>query len=786
MAVISRVITAALSAGILLFYAGGRYRHRVRYVPRPAPHWHDVGPEAAELRRRARRWRLVVLTRRGLLIAGGYLAFFFLVTRLREPDGDGSGAWYLLVPGSVVLGLALTPLCRRLAHPMYSPPRGSGARDRHSLSGSLARTGAGLIFYPVLVYLVPVVAALTAVPVLGLLSGSLDLLGLLAVAVGWLLLLAYARVLRRIDQWALRHRSPQVTAVLAADPRPYFLYLRTFQDDAVELRAGPVNRRGLITALSFRRRLPFEEVVAWRFQHFGPLVAGNDPSAAGLASLGAAKLFLSTFPRDRWKVEIEQYARASRAVVLSAAPVKLGDGFQYELQMIGERMPPHPLVLLVPPDRPWTPWTTIRSLLLRRPPQADVAERWGEFCCFVNGWPVFQGIYELNPTGAAHVLLYLPDEGWSVWGAAQRTEWTYAVAIMRAMAHAERGYPDRQVSPAIQPTAPHRPATPATVRWAIGLMVSAMLLYLPATVQLAHLVRRSEQLATYPQTVDSFAALLAVELTVSFAGWLPITWLCARGSARARSAATVALGIGFLVTLLVIGRIQGAGPRALTVLFLAPALASVVLLWRGESLRYFDPTREPPPTAPPPPAAEPPPLAEEPPPGTLPKLGPERHRTSWREVPRTVQAAVLLMAAGMAALTLAGYLLTFRLLHAAQAPAASTDDINGQLRQTSSALGAVAVALTAVIALACWVWVATQCRRGHPRGRVAATVTGSLMTVAASLRALLTPADLPLTACCAVLALTALTALLLLWHRGSKRHFATDQNEQQPRPPTRR
>ncbi|MER7667010.1 hypothetical protein ABTY61_00910 [Kitasatospora sp. NPDC096128] len=835
MGVLAGVLPAALLVGVALAYGVGRRRHRVVHeLPAPSRDWHDVGPEAVELRRRARRWRLLFLARRVLVIGGGYLAFSGWVSRQAlTVSSAGAGGDRLVVAAALLalVGLALTPLCRRYAHPMYSPPRRGRAGRRHSLRGSLVRTGVAAVLSPALLYGVPMgmlLVVLTAMAVTGQFGALGGVVAVCGTAAGLLALRGLASVVRWVDQRGLRYRSPRVNALLAADQRPHVLYLRTFQDDAVEIRAGAVNRRGLVTALSPGRRLPFEEVIAWRFQHYGAVIAGNDPNAAGLATLGAAKLFLSTEPLDRWKYEVEMYARSSRAVLLSAAPVELRPGFRYELEMLGERMPPHPLLLLVPPDRPWTLWRqvavsarrAVRVVLPKAAPHREpptVAQRWAAFGEFVERWPVYRGARELNSTGAAHLLLYVPGEGWSAWGAERRTEWTYAVAIMRAMEHLEarctlpvppRGFPQPAPSgPPPQPSPygppppppapppwqsappppwqsappppppPWRPAPapvprgqmPATVRWALGLTVAAMVCYLPATVVLAHLVNTAP--ATEPTVpndgstpaADSFGGVLAVELVISFLVWIPVAWRCARGDARARSAATVLFGIVLLCSLMVAGRMAGVAQHVLGLGFLLPALVSVVLLWRPGSAPHFEPRS---PARPVPPGAVP--GAAVP----LPDLGgPERHQATWRELPLTVRAALLLMSAGTLPFTAAGYTVEYRLLHALQAPMPWPQTLDDQVTRTGHAVDALLVVLAGGAALALWAWIVVRCRHGRPSGRVAATVGAGLVTSLALPQVLLSFHDPTLWTCC-VLLVPAAAGVLLLWHPRSAARFA--------------
>ena len=866
---IANASPAAVLVAVLLLHGIGRFRHRVVHaLPDPAPNWHDVGPEVAALRRRSRWWRLAILMRRALVIAGIYIGWFVVERRLADGPATGEGAWLPLILVLVGGGFALTPLCRKLSHPMYSPPHGArGRRERHSLHGSLLRISAAALYYPaLLIVMVPVLLVTVAVAVMAVIGefGAFGgIFALLGVAAGLLALKVFTAVVRKIDQRGLRYRSPLIATVLNEDQRPYFLYLRTFQDDAIQIRASGTSRRGLITALSFRRSLPFEEVIAWRVQHYGPIIAANDPNAAGLATLGAAKMFLSTTPQDKWKHEVEHCARNSRAVLVSAAPFELrksgrdglhggvGDeshegawyalheGVQYELEMLGEKMPPHPMVLVVPPDRPWTPWPealtwanrAVRTVLRNAPqyrPERTVAQRWATFSEFVEKWPVFQGIRDLNATGAAHLLLYVPGEGWSAWGAERRTEWTYAVSIMQAMEYAKDHWPAAPASSGRPPSSrpvtppPHRPppypwtpapvvqrkssGIPGAVRRSLQLMILAMALYIPAAFVATSTIHQGMQSDPYGPvgasgpTATPFGAILVLELAVPLMPWIWIAWLCSRGSNRARSAATVMFGLGLVVSMLIIGRVQGSGSRVMALAYLAPALASVALLWRGESSAFFetDSFAKAPPQPWPGVQWQPPvddqtpratgqtsphnPTGQRQPPPQWPsatpfgQFGPEKHKVNWHKIPVTVRTSIGFMCAGMAAFATATYIVLYRLLHAAQAAPSTLDPVNTQIQQMSDMTRAPVVALLAGSVLALWIWTTVQCRRGNPMGRVVSTYCFGLTCLAVLARLLFSSADLTLSACCVLLVLFGLVAVALLWSTQSTSHFVKTSN----------
>jgi hypothetical protein len=751
------------------------FQRKIRYeVPVGLANWHDIGPEVDVLRNRSRRWGVVMWVRRILVAVGVDRAFLGLIASQPGPLTSSQKTNYTLAVVFAAAGFALTPLCRRLGHPMYSPRYGRAeVRELHSLYGSVLRLIAVLLFFPVLVYVVPLFVVVGFVAVISVIAGQLGaaeaLAALVAVAVGYLILRGFTSAVRRLDQQGLRHRAPSAVRLLAQDQRPFFLYLRTFQDDAVEIRAGGGSRRGLVTSLSLRRWLPFEEVLAWRFRHYGPIVAGNDPNAFGLATLGAQKLFLSvdpTLPRDvgveKWLVEIEREARRSKAVLVSAAPVALQRGVRLELEMLGCRLSDHPMLLIVPPEGRRSSRSAFliavnRAVRAVRPgvgeykAQATVAERWTAFNDFVQTWKVFAGVRELNTTGAAHLLVHVPGEGWSAWGAGQRNEWTYAVALMRAMDYAMERWPAAPqpqpqpqdampcvedaprpvaVATAVEPVAamesvvtvtvpgagrpqgagPAADVLPDSVRKSVKLMYVAMAAYIPSGLVLSTTIHNGEQSPSSPTGIIFF--MLVVPLLV----WAGVAYRCLRGGTKARSAATVLFGLGCLTVLLTVGRVQGGGSRVLTAGFLAPALASVILLWRKGSPAFFDGFG---------PAAAPPGLG----PDTQ-RLGPDTHRIPWDAIPATVRAAIALMCAGAAMFVVEVYVVLYRVFHEAQNDPQSTQ-----------VMGVPFIVLLAAVVLGAWIWTIRECRYGRrrrprrQRGRVVATVSFGLaaMAVAASL-----------------------------------------------------
>lgn len=109
---------------------------------------------------------------------------------------------------------------------------------------------------------------------------------------------------------------------LAADrdhrrrPRPEVLYLRAFTDDRRLVGAGDFIRRPATEVLSFRARVPFEEMVAQALDRHGRVVSITEPGTPLLyLPLGASHERLSD---EEWQAAVRTHMRAAALVVIVA------------------------------------------------------------------------------------------------------------------------------------------------------------------------------------------------------------------------------------------------------------------------------------------------------------------------------------------------------------------------------------------------------------------------------------------------------------------------------------
>ncbi|WP_420114686.1 hypothetical protein [Pseudactinotalea sp.] len=217
-------------------------------------------------------------------------------------------------------------------------------------------------------------------------------------------------VIAMIDGLGQRLRSASLDEALAQDSRPHYLYLRSFDEDTLGL-PGQLRSRGLIAVLSMRRKVRFEEVMVRQLSATGPVIAIAPPGAK-MPPIGAAR---ASFSNDEWQEHVTRYAETARAVVLSATPGEIRQGYGWELDLIAHRIH-HQRVLVV-----LGPWQL-----------SSLRRRWTQFCMAVSAVPFFAPITMPWVPDGIHVLAHSTQRGWQGWGAKRRLDWTYAFAIDQA------------------------------------------------------------------------------------------------------------------------------------------------------------------------------------------------------------------------------------------------------------------------------------------------------------------------------------------------------------------
>jgi hypothetical protein len=234
-----------------------------------------------------------------------------------------------------------------------------------------------------------------------------DLFQVTSIAV--IILLAVAALLRRFGR---RFAVADALAAQARDPRPPVIYLRNFADDALKMPSSSLARTSITERLSVVRLQPFEEILVRHLGRFGPVVALSHPDAR-LPVLGAARMVRSN---EDWKDQIRQWARRAGMVVVAAAPRAMSPGLTWEIEFLATEGASVPVLLVVSPYR-----------------RGEIEGRWARFCAEATRWPRFWGLAPFaEDNSGAHFLAERPGKGWGAWGAAKRSEYTYAVSLAEA------------------------------------------------------------------------------------------------------------------------------------------------------------------------------------------------------------------------------------------------------------------------------------------------------------------------------------------------------------------
>jgi hypothetical protein len=197
-------------------------------------------------------------------------------------------------------------------------------------------------------------------------------------------------------------------AVLADDPRPPALYLRSFADDSLPLPTIASARRPLFELFSMRGADPFEESVAWELNSYAPVVAVGRPGGT-LRSLGAAREHLE---QASWQDEIAERMTDSRVLVLAPGET---EGLAWELGAIVRGGHLAKTVFVFPPLSP-----------------VDLARRWHHTVGLLHDAGAAVGALTV-PAGRVHTVRVAADGALLVTAASTRDEATYRVAVDRAI-----------------------------------------------------------------------------------------------------------------------------------------------------------------------------------------------------------------------------------------------------------------------------------------------------------------------------------------------------------------
>jgi hypothetical protein len=157
----------------------------------------------------------------------------------------------------------------------------------------------------------------------------------------------------------VRAASSEAKQLLAHDPRPLVLYLRSFEDDESSQEAVELPIFGFLLG---RRD---EDRLMRTLSQCGPVIAVGRPGE-WLPPAGAARLSVAV---PDWRAEVERLCQQAHIVVLR---VGFTDGFWWEVRHVWERVPRERILLWLPPTK--------RGILNTLKRNREFAERFQTAC----------------------------------------------------------------------------------------------------------------------------------------------------------------------------------------------------------------------------------------------------------------------------------------------------------------------------------------------------------------------------------------------------------------------
>lgn len=214
-----------------------------------------------------------------------------------------------------------------------------------------------------------------------------------------------------VDRLGQRLAAPTSSELMAADPRPPVLYLRSFDEDKLQLAAS-ATINSVMQRISPWRRRRFEEFLAEELSKLGPVVAISPPGTK-LPPLGAARM---TLGNDEWQNRVHEIAQRAVCVVMSATPAEVREGLRWEISYLGTHVQ-HGRILLVV-----APWRA-----------DEVRRRFGDFLEVASDFPMFRWLKGYPAPDGTHVLWRVPDGRWRSLGTKWRDDISYTVTLSQAV-----------------------------------------------------------------------------------------------------------------------------------------------------------------------------------------------------------------------------------------------------------------------------------------------------------------------------------------------------------------
>ena len=188
--------------------------------------------------------------------------------------------------------------------------------------------------------------------VLGSMLGSAIVNGFIVA----ILLLLAAIPYRRARRSALL----PATELVKSNSRRMVLYLRSFHDDKLKMRARAANGRSILERVV---RVTFEEVITDHLWRYGPAVSIGKPGDK-LPPLGSARDYVSN---EAWRQKAEEMMLSASMIVVVVGRT---EGLAWELAKLFELNLLHKLILLFPP----VPSLSINGTV------AELPSRWNSLC----------------------------------------------------------------------------------------------------------------------------------------------------------------------------------------------------------------------------------------------------------------------------------------------------------------------------------------------------------------------------------------------------------------------
>jgi hypothetical protein len=341
----SGALIALIGVGAL-----GTRRVRAGRITRTAVVRDDV--HSVDISRRAS-----VLRRRGTALGAIQVACVVAIVVFLAADLG----WIRLVgaAATVLLGIGITMLWRRREALLLEGATRPRARPSPSMASvaltiaamALLGGGGSLVVWGLRETLF--IPSLTHLRISDRVSIEPRLLGWMLAAIGLLLIVVGSFVLR-----AARAVARIGWREWATEEAP-IVYLRSFEDDDVQLANVVSARRPFLEFFTLRGRDAFEESVAWELSTYGPVLAIARPGGSRI-SLGAARMYLSD---DQWRGEISEQIAQAKAVAITIGRTP---GLAWEITHIVRSGSLTKTIFVVPPVDPseiQLRWTFISDAL---------------------------------------------------------------------------------------------------------------------------------------------------------------------------------------------------------------------------------------------------------------------------------------------------------------------------------------------------------------------------------------------------------------------------------------